>query len=58
MLAASLPVVELKGAIPVGIAGDEPLYAAFVALVGSMIPVPIILYTVRPLFNYLKPPVF
>lgn len=55
MLTAALPVIELKGAIPVGISlGMTPLHAAAVAFVGSMIPVPFILFTVRPVFNYLK----
>ena len=55
MLTAALPVIELKGAIPVGISlGMTPLHAAAVAFVGSMVPVPIILFTVRPVFNYLK----
>ncbi|MGI5822632.1 MAG: COG2426 family protein [Dethiobacteria bacterium] len=55
MFTAALPVIELKGAIPVGISlGMTPLHAAAVAFVGSMIPVPIILFTVRPVFNYLK----
>ena len=55
MLTAALPVIELKGAIPVGISlGMAPLHAAVVAFLGSMIPVPFILFTVRPLFSYLK----
>ena len=55
LLTAALPVIELKGAIPVGISlGMAPIHAAFIAFLGSMIPVPFILFTVRPLFNYLK----
>ena len=55
MLTAALPVIELKGAIPVGISlGMTPLHAAIVAFFGSMLPVPFILFTIRPLFNYLK----
>ncbi|HHU75715.1 MAG TPA: small multi-drug export protein [Firmicutes bacterium] len=55
LLTAALPVIELKGAIPVGISlGMTPIHAAFIAFLGSMIPVPVILFTVRPLFNYLK----
>lgn len=55
MLTAALPVIELRGAIPVGISlGMAPLHAAFIAFIGSMIPVPFILFTVRPIFNYLK----
>lgn len=55
MLTAAIPIIEVKGAIPVGIAlGMKPIHAALLAFFGSIIPVPIILFTVRPLFNYLK----
>ena len=55
MLTAVLPVVELRGAIPVGISlGLTPLHAAVLGFVGSMIPVPFILFTIRPIFGYLR----
>ncbi|MGI5876211.1 MAG: COG2426 family protein [Dethiobacteria bacterium] len=55
MLTAAMPVIELRGAIPVGISlGLSPLHAAVLGFLGSMIPVPIILFTIRPIFNYLK----
>jgi len=55
MLTAALPIIELRGAIPVGISlGLSPIHAAFLAFIGSMIPVPFILFTVRPIFNHLK----
>ena len=55
MLTAVLPVVELRGAIPVGISlGLTPLHAAILGFIGSMIPVPFILFTIRPIFNYLR----
>ena len=55
MLTAALPVIELRGAIPVGISlGMTPVHAAIIAFIGSMIPVPFILFTIRPIFNYLK----
>ncbi|KUG02458.1 small multidrug export protein [hydrocarbon metagenome] len=55
LLTAMLPVIEVRGAIPVGISmGLSPLNAAFISVVGSMIPVPIVFFTVRPVFNYLK----
>ncbi len=55
MLTAALPVVELRGAIPVGISlGLSPLHAAMLGFIGSMIPVPIILFAIRPIFNYLR----
>ncbi len=55
MLTAALPVIELKGAIPVGISlGLSPFHSAVISFIGSMIPVPFILFTTRPIFNYLK----
>lgn len=55
MLTAALPIIELRGAIPVGISlGLTPIHATFVAFIGSMIPVPFILFTIRPIFNYMK----
>ena len=55
ILTATLPIIELKGAIPVGIAlGMAPYHAFLLAFVGSMLPVPIILFSIRPVLNYLK----
>lgn len=55
MLTAALPIIELRGAIPVGISlGLSPIHATALAFIGSMIPVPFILFTIRPIFNYLK----
>lgn len=55
LLTAALPIIELRGAIPVGISlGLSPLHAAILSFIGSMIPVPFILFTIRPIFNYMK----
>jgi uncharacterized membrane protein len=55
MLTAALPIIELRGAIPVGISlGLTPIHATLISLLGSMIPVPFILFSIRPIFNYLK----
>ena len=55
MLTAALPIIELRGAIPVGISlGLSPVHSAILAFVGSMIPVPFILFTIRPMFKYLR----
>lgn len=55
LLTAALPIIELRGAIPVGISlGLSPLHATIISFIGSMIPVPFILFTIRPIFNYLK----
>lgn len=55
MLTAAVPVIELRGAIPVGISlGLTPLHATVIAFIGSMLPAPLILYAARPVFDYLK----
>ena len=55
MVIAALPIIELRGAIPVGVTlGMSSLHAFITAFIGSMIPVPFILFTIRPIFNYFK----
>ncbi len=55
LFTAMLPVIELRGAIPVGISlGMSPVHAFIVSFLGSMIPVPFILFTIRPIFNWMK----
>lgn len=50
-----MPVLELRGAIPVGLAADLPPAAVYLAAVaGNMIPVPFILLLVRKVFNWLR----
>ncbi|SHJ66215.1 COG2426 family protein [Paramaledivibacter caminithermalis] len=54
-LLATLPVIELRGAIPYGIAmGMNPIHAAFLCVAGSMIPVPFILFFLKPFFMRLR----
>ena len=51
---AMLPVVELRGAIPFGVAaGMSPLEAMFAAVLGNLIPVPWLLLLLRPVFRWL-----
>lgn len=55
ILTAAMPVIEMRGAIPVGISlGLSPIHATVISFLGSMIPVPFILFGIRPVFNYLK----
>ncbi|HAS72740.1 MAG TPA: ligand-binding protein SH3 [Clostridiales bacterium UBA8960] len=55
LLTAALPIIELRGAIPVGVAfGMSPIHAALVSFAGSMLPVPFILFLIRPIFNMMK----
>ena len=52
---AMLPVVELRGAIPFGVAaGLHPLLAMGVAILGNLFPVPLILLLLRRVFRWLR----
>lgn len=56
-LMAMMPVVELRGAIPlgVGLLGREALPAVFLAAVlGNMVPVPFIIVYIRRIFQWLR----
>ena len=52
---AMVPVLELRGAIPVGVvAGLPPAAACAAAILGNMVPVPFILLLVRRAFAWLR----
>ncbi len=54
-LMAMLPVVELRGAIPFGVAaGLPPLAAMAAAVLGNMVPAPLILLMLRRVFRWLR----
>lgn len=50
-----VPVIELRGAIPVGIAaGLSPAVAFTVSVLGNLVPVPFILLLIRRIFDWLR----
>lgn len=50
-----VPVIELRGAIPVGVAAGLPVWAATViAILGNMVPIPFILLLLRRVFAWLR----
>ena len=52
---AMAPVIELRGAIPVGIAaGLPPAVACAAAILGNLLPVPFIMLLARRVFNWLR----
>lgn len=54
-LVAMVPVLELRGAIPVGVAGGlRPLVALAVAIVGNLAPVPVLILFTRQVLQWLK----
>ena len=54
-LMSMVPVIELRGAIPVGIAaGLSPAVAYMVSVLGNLVPVPFILLLIRRIFDWLR----
>ncbi|MBR5381244.1 MAG: small multi-drug export protein [Oscillospiraceae bacterium] len=54
-LTALLPVIELRGALPLGVSLGLPhLEACLAAVVGNLVPVPFIIIFVRRVFAWLK----
>lgn len=50
-----IPVVELRGGIPFGILqGLDPLKAYLSAVIGNMVPVPLIVVHIRQIFRWLR----
>ena len=53
VLVSMLPVVELRGGIPFGVAAGLPVWAAFIAaVIGNLIPVPFIIVYIRRIFQW------
>lgn len=52
---AALPVLELRGAIPYGVANRLPYFGVLaVSVIGNMLPVPFIILFVRKIFDWMK----
>ena len=50
-----LPVLEIRGAIPVGVAaGMDPWPAFFIGFVGNMLPVPFLILLTRKIIEWMK----
>ena len=58
-LVGMTPVLELRGAIPLGVAaGLPPLTACAAAILGNVVPVPFIMLLVRRIFRWLRKTAF
>ncbi|MGN1346946.1 MAG: COG2426 family protein [Eubacteriales bacterium] len=52
---AALPVLELRGAVPYGVAAGLPLLPVLaVSIIGNMLPVPFIIVFIRRIFAWMK----
>lgn len=55
LIISMLPIIELRGAIPVAFAlGMPPVPSFIVSVIGNLIPVPFILWLITPVCNRLK----
>ena len=55
LLVSMVPVVELRGGIPFGVAAGLPVWAAFLAaVIGNLIPVPFIIVYIRRIFQWMR----
>jgi len=55
MLISMIPVVELRGGVPAGVAMGLPIPLAFLAgVVGNMIPVPFVILFIRGIFKWIR----
>ncbi len=55
ILIAAVPIVELRGAIPIGVASGLDVPTALVAaIIGNMLPVPVIILFVRKVFAWMR----
>lgn len=55
LIVSMIPVVELRGAIPVGAYFGLPVWeAALISIIGNMIPVPFIIAFIRVIFDWMR----
>lgn len=55
LFTAMLPVLEIRGAIPVGIAaGLDPWLVFAIGVIGNMLPIPILILITRKIINWMK----
>ena len=55
MLVSMVPVIELRGGIPFGVAAGLPVWMAMLAsVIGNVIPVPFIIVYIRRIFQWMR----
>ena len=55
MALAMVPVIELRGAVPVGVSLGLPVWQVLiVSVIGNMIPVPFIMLFIRKIFDWME----
>ena len=52
---AMVPVIELRGALPIGVGmGLPPLVATLIAIIGNLVPIPFILILLQKVFDFMR----
>ncbi|MBS4538165.1 small multi-drug export protein [Clostridium sp. D2Q-11] len=55
VILGATPIFELRGAIPLGVSlGFSPFHSTMLGIAGNILPVPFLLFFLRPIFNYLR----
>lgn len=55
LLVSMVPVIELRGGIPFGVAAGLPVWAAYLAaVIGNLLPVPFIVVYIRRIFVFMR----
>ena len=55
VLVSMVPVIELRGAIPIGVARGLPFWAAvLVSIIGNLVPVPFIIIFIKKIFAFMR----
>lgn len=55
LLVSMVPVIELRGGIPFGVAAGLPVWAAYLAAaIGNLLPVPFIVVYIRRVFMFMR----
>ena len=55
LIVSMCPFVELRLAIPIGCIAGLPVWECFLlAVIGNLLPVPVIFYLLRPVFNWIR----
>ena len=55
VLVSMVPIVELRGGIPYGVAAGLPVWLAYIAaFIGNLIPVPFIVVYIRRIFKWIR----
>ena len=55
MLVSMVPVIELRGGLPFGVAAGLPVWASYIAaVIGNMLPVPFIIVYIRRIFLWMR----